>query len=62
MATKKKIEEDDFEALDRLARSVTLEKLRPLSPEQRRRWEAANAGVRGRRRDEGHPHFDHGRA
>jgi hypothetical protein len=38
---KKKTDENDFEALDRLARGVTLEKLRPLNPEQRRRWEAA---------------------
>ena len=41
---KKKTDEDDFEALDRLARSVTLEKLRPLNPEERRRWEAAKRG------------------
>jgi hypothetical protein len=41
---KKKTDENDFEALDRLARGVTLEKLRPLNPEQRRRWEAAKRG------------------
>ena len=41
---KKKTDEDDFEALDRLAHGVTLEKLRPLNPEERRRWEAAKRG------------------
>lgn len=45
-----KIDENDFEALDRLARSVTLESLRPLSPAMRRRWEAAKRAGRGRPR------------
>jgi hypothetical protein len=45
--SKQKIDENDFEALDRLARSLTPERMRPLSPEMRRRWEAA---VRGRPR------------
>ncbi len=45
MASRKsKTDENDFEALDRLARSITPEKLRPLTPEQRRRWEAAKRG------------------
>lgn len=45
MSTKKdKTDENDFEALDRLARGVTPEKLRPLTPEMRRRWEAARRG------------------
>lgn len=42
--TTKKTDENDFEALDRLARSITPEKLRPLTPEQRRRWESAKRG------------------
>jgi hypothetical protein len=47
MAAKKrspKVSEHDFEALDRLAHSITLEKLRPLTPEMRRRWEEAKRG------------------
>jgi hypothetical protein len=45
MATKKtKTDENDFDALDRLARGITPEKLRPLTPGQRRRWEAAKRG------------------
>ncbi len=45
MATKKKkTDEDDFDALERLARSITPEKLRPLTPEMKRRWEAAKRG------------------
>jgi len=41
---KKSTDENDFEALDRLARNITPEKLRPLTPELRRRWEAAKRG------------------
>jgi len=45
MATKKKsTDENDFEGLERLARSITPEKLRPLSGQLRRRWEAAKRG------------------
>jgi len=45
MAKKKtKTDENDFAALDRLARGITLEKLRPLTREQRRRWNAAKRG------------------
>lgn len=45
MASKKsKTDENDFEALDRLAHSITPEKLRPLTPKQRRQWEAAKRG------------------
>jgi hypothetical protein len=43
----KKTDENDFEALDRLAHSITPKKLRPLASEQRRRWES---GKRGRPR------------
>jgi hypothetical protein len=39
-----KIDEDDFEALDRLARSLTPEQMRPLSSTMRRRWQAAKRG------------------
>lgn len=38
------IDEDDFEALDRLARGLTLENTRPLSKRQRQRWEDAKRG------------------
>src|SRR5687767_15556590 len=37
-------DENDFESLDRLARGITPEKLRPLTPAQRRRWDAARRG------------------
>ena len=40
----RKIDENDFEALDRLARSLTPEKMRPLSPAMHRRWQAAKRG------------------
>ena len=43
-AKKTKISENDFAALDRVARSITPEKLRPLTAEQRGRWEAAKRG------------------
>jgi hypothetical protein len=39
-----KIDEDDFEALDHLAHSVTPDEMRPLNPEMRRRWQAAKRG------------------
>lgn len=39
-----KLAEDDFEALDRLAQSITPEKMRPLSGEMRRRWQDAKRG------------------
>jgi hypothetical protein len=39
-----KIDENDFEALDRLAHSITFENTRPLSPAQRRQWEEAKRG------------------
>lgn len=38
------IGENDFEALDRLARGLTPEKMRPLCPAMRRRWQAAKRG------------------
>ena len=37
-------DEKDFEALDRLARGITPAKRRPLTAEQRARWEAAKRG------------------
>lgn len=39
-----KTDENDFRALDRLASRITVGKLRPLTAEQRRRWEAAKRG------------------
>ena len=46
MATRKRTKsaEDDFDALDRMARGITPAKMRPLSAAQRRRWEAATRG------------------
>ena len=44
MSTRKKTDENDFEAMDRRAPGVTPEKLRPLNAEQRRRWEGAKRG------------------
>ncbi len=42
MRTKKsQTAENDFQAMERLAQSITPSRLRPLTPEQRRRWEAA---------------------
>jgi hypothetical protein len=41
---KTKIDENDFEALDKLAREVTREKMRPLSSVMRRKWNAAKRG------------------
>jgi hypothetical protein len=41
---KRKTDENDFDAMDRLARDITPEKLRPLTPEQRHRWDAAKRG------------------
>ena len=40
----KHIDENDFEALDKLARSITFEDTRPLSKRQRRMWEGAKRG------------------
>ncbi len=46
MATRKKptTDENDFEALDRLAHSITLENTRPLNKSERERWERAKRG------------------
>ena len=44
MHDKQKIDENDFEALDRLARGLTPESMRPLSPAMCRRWQAAKRG------------------
>lgn len=41
---KVKTDENDFKALDRLAHGIAPEKLRPLTPAQRVRWEAAKRG------------------
>lgn len=37
-------DENDFHALDRLARGITPEKLTPMSAQQRQRWQAAERG------------------
>jgi Ribbon-helix-helix protein, copG family len=42
--TKTRIDEDDFAALDRLARSLTAGDMRPLSKTMRKRWQAAKRG------------------
>jgi hypothetical protein len=39
-----KIDENDFEALDKWAKSITPRDMRPLSPTMRRRWEEAKRG------------------
>ena len=45
MAVKKtKTDENDFEALDRLARSIMPDKLQPLTSQQQERWESAKRG------------------
>ena len=45
MSTKKKsTDENDFEGLERLAKSVTLAKLPTLTPAQRRRWQSVKRG------------------
>ena len=44
MPKKTKIDENDFDALDRLARNLTPAQLRPLSPAKRQRWQAAKRG------------------
>jgi hypothetical protein len=45
-----KIDENDFEALDKLAHRITPRMMRPLSPAMRRAWEAAKRTGRGRPR------------
>lgn len=45
MATRKRrTDENDFAASDRLARDLVPEKMRPLSAAMRQRWEAAKRG------------------
>jgi hypothetical protein len=44
MGKKNKTDENNFNALDQLARGITPEKLQPLTPEQRRLWSAAKRG------------------
>jgi hypothetical protein len=44
----KHIDENDFEALDKLARNIRFEDTRPLSPKMRREWELAKRAGRGR--------------
>ena len=39
-----KIDENDFESLDKLAHTLSPEKMRPLTPAMRRRWQAAKRG------------------
>jgi uncharacterized DUF497 family protein len=41
---KQTIDENDFDALDRLAHSITLDQLRPLKPQQRSQWETIKRG------------------
>jgi hypothetical protein len=41
---KPKIEENDFAALEKMARQITPERMRPLSPALRRRWKRAQRG------------------
>jgi hypothetical protein len=41
---KSKTDENGFDALDRLARGITLEKLRALTTEQQRLWKATRRG------------------
>jgi hypothetical protein len=41
---KTKTDENDFDALDRLARGITPDRLRSLTPEQQRRWKEAKRG------------------
>jgi hypothetical protein len=43
-AAKRKTDENDFDALDRLARSITPAKLKPLSTSQKQQWKAAKRG------------------
>jgi len=44
MAKKSKTDENDFNALDRLAKSITPDQLRPLTPAQQGQWGAAKRG------------------
>ena len=54
MRTKKPTtDENDLRALDRLAHCVTPPKLRPMTPQQRMRWEAADPSYFPRRCDSG---------
>jgi hypothetical protein len=39
-----KVDSNDFAALDRLARAVTPEAMRPMHADMRRRWQAAKRG------------------
>jgi hypothetical protein len=41
---KTKTDENEFDALDRLARSITPGRLRPLTAKQQGQWEAAKRG------------------
>jgi hypothetical protein len=42
--THRKTHENDFNALEKLAHAITPKKLRPLTPQQRRQWNAAKRG------------------
>ena len=44
LVKKPKTDENDFAALDKMARQITPEQMRPLSPALRRRWKAAKRG------------------
>jgi hypothetical protein len=41
---KNKTDENNFDALDRLARGITPDRFRPLTPQQQRQWKAAKRG------------------
>jgi hypothetical protein len=41
---KSKTNENVFDALDRLARGITPDRLRPLTPQQQSQWKAAKRG------------------
>jgi hypothetical protein len=43
-----KIDENDFEAVDRLAKSLTFRNTRPMNASERRDWELAKRAGRGR--------------
>jgi hypothetical protein len=45
MAMKRtRTDEDDFDAMERLAKSIAPDRLRPLTPQQQARWEATKRG------------------
>ena len=57
---KKTTDENDLRALDRLAHSVTLDNLHPLTPGQRSRWETAKRAGRESAWNQGSSNADYG--